>query len=246
MIGHVLDWFLVLSTWWLACVGASQGYSWARGGRLGPAWLAEGCRSVRSVAVAAAMIGVADAAGVIGSRRSAAHQGTWSVAETLVLVVWMDVHFWCAHRLLHTGWLWRFHAVHHRSVFPGPLAGLSFHAVEAAMYFLSPVTASPFVPRWVTTPAMVGLVAAAMPGHLGVGTGAHHAHHARHASTRAYGGLVEWGERGAWAARVCRRVAVRVPGRAAWAVHAMWSALTQHAQKRHRRDAAHRETTASR
>lgn len=53
--------------------------------------------------------------------------------EILALVAWNDIHFWINHRLLHTRWLKRFHAPHHRSVVTTPFATYAFHPIEALM-----------------------------------------------------------------------------------------------------------------
>ncbi len=55
------------------------------------------------------------------------------VLELIVLGLWNEVHFWVNHRLLHTRWLMRFHAEHHRSVVTTPWSTYSFHPVEALM-----------------------------------------------------------------------------------------------------------------
>ena len=50
-----------------------------------------------------------------------------------VLLVWNDIHFYANHRLLHTRWLRRFHAQHHRSLVTTPFSTYSFHPLEAAL-----------------------------------------------------------------------------------------------------------------
>lgn len=55
------------------------------------------------------------------------------VAEVLALFVWNEVHFYAMHRLLHTRWLRRFHAEHHRAHTPTPFSTYAFHPVEAAL-----------------------------------------------------------------------------------------------------------------
>lgn len=54
-------------------------------------------------------------------------------AEVLALFVWNELHFYAMHRLLHTRWLRRFHADHHRSHTPTPFSTYAFHPVEAAL-----------------------------------------------------------------------------------------------------------------
>jgi lathosterol oxidase len=55
------------------------------------------------------------------------------VAEVVVLFLWNELHFYATHRLLHTRWLRRFHADHHRSHTPTPFSTYAFHPVEAAL-----------------------------------------------------------------------------------------------------------------
>jgi lathosterol oxidase len=55
------------------------------------------------------------------------------VAEIAALFVWNELHFYAMHRLLHTRWLRRFHADHHRSHTPTPFSTYAFHPVEAAL-----------------------------------------------------------------------------------------------------------------
>lgn len=54
-------------------------------------------------------------------------------AEAFVLLVWNDIHFYANHRLLHTRWLRRFHAQHHRSLVTTPFSTYSFHPLEAVL-----------------------------------------------------------------------------------------------------------------
>ena len=47
-----------------------------------------------------------------------------------------SVHFYFAHRLLHTKILYkRYHSLHHKNVQVGPWSGLSMHPVEHILYF---------------------------------------------------------------------------------------------------------------
>lgn len=55
------------------------------------------------------------------------------ILETLVLLLWNEVHFYITHRLLHTPWLRQFHLAHHRSVVTTPWSTYSFHPVEAML-----------------------------------------------------------------------------------------------------------------
>ncbi|WP_222846759.1 sterol desaturase family protein [Chitinolyticbacter meiyuanensis] len=70
----------------------------------------------------------------LGWARLAIDPPWWQTAiEIAVLLVWNEVHFYLNHWLLHTRWLRRFHAPHHRSVVVTPWATYSFHPVEAVM-----------------------------------------------------------------------------------------------------------------
>ena len=55
----------------------------------------------------------------------------------VVLMAWGDTHFYFVHRLLHEStFLYRnVHKVHHESYNPNAWSGLSFHPVEAFLYF---------------------------------------------------------------------------------------------------------------
>lgn len=49
--------------------------------------------------------------------------------------MWVLIHFYFQHRLLHHPWLYeRFHSIHHRNTNTGPLSGLSMHWVEHFVY----------------------------------------------------------------------------------------------------------------
>jgi sterol desaturase/sphingolipid hydroxylase (fatty acid hydroxylase superfamily) len=57
---------------------------------------------------------------------------------TVALVLFVDLHFYSMHRVLHTPYLYkRIHSSHHQSRNPNPFSGLSFHPIESAMYFSS-------------------------------------------------------------------------------------------------------------
>jgi sterol desaturase/sphingolipid hydroxylase (fatty acid hydroxylase superfamily) len=56
----------------------------------------------------------------------------------LVLPIWHEAHFFCIHRLIHWGPLYKWiHSVHHNSVNPSPWSSLSMHPVEHLLYFSS-------------------------------------------------------------------------------------------------------------
>ena len=61
---------------------------------------------------------------------------TTVVAAALGVTVWTEAHFFFSHRLLHWGPLFRAaHYVHHESHNPGPWSSLSFHPIEAFVFF---------------------------------------------------------------------------------------------------------------
>jgi len=93
--------------------------------------------------------------------------------KTFVFVIfWADFHFYWIHRLLHESkWLYHnVHKVHHESHNPNPWSGLSFHPIEAAMYFscLGVVFLVP-LDRWLYDTLRIGLLVAPIGGHLGFG-----------------------------------------------------------------------------
>jgi len=59
----------------------------------------------------------------------------WFVAVFFLIPVWESFYFYWMHRLLHTGPMYRFHALHHRNTDIGPWSGLSMHPVEHMFYF---------------------------------------------------------------------------------------------------------------
>ena len=59
----------------------------------------------------------------------------WFVAFFFLIPVWESFYFYWIHRLLHSGPLYRFHALHHRNTDVGPWSGLSMHPVEHVLYF---------------------------------------------------------------------------------------------------------------
>ena len=59
----------------------------------------------------------------------------WFVAIFFLIPVWESFYFYWIHRALHTGPMYRFHALHHRNTDIGPWSGLSMHPVEHLMYF---------------------------------------------------------------------------------------------------------------
>lgn len=70
----------------------------------------------------------------------------WFAAWFLFIPLWLSLHFYLGHRLLHWKPLYLIaHAVHHRNVRTGPWSGLSMHPIEHAIY-LSSVFIHFFVP----------------------------------------------------------------------------------------------------
>jgi sterol desaturase/sphingolipid hydroxylase (fatty acid hydroxylase superfamily) len=61
---------------------------------------------------------------------------SYCVVLTLVIPLWVDIHFYATHRLLHWSPLYKtVHKLHHRNVNPGPWSGLSMHPIEHVLYF---------------------------------------------------------------------------------------------------------------
>ena len=62
----------------------------------------------------------------------------WFVALFLLTPVWISLHFYWIHRLIHWGPLYgKVHALHHRNINVGPWSGLSMHPVEHLLFFSS-------------------------------------------------------------------------------------------------------------
>ena len=59
----------------------------------------------------------------------------WFVLVFFLIPLWESFYFYWIHRVLHSDWLYRFHALHHRNTDVGPWSGLSMHPVEHVMYF---------------------------------------------------------------------------------------------------------------
>lgn len=65
---------------------------------------------------------------------------TWGIAWLVVSPFWREFHFIVYHRILHIQPLYRwFHAWHHKSYNTAVWSSLSFHWVEAVVYFSGPV-----------------------------------------------------------------------------------------------------------
>lgn len=53
-----------------------------------------------------------------------------------LLPLFHEVHFWCAHRLIHVPFLYKYvHSVHHKSINPSPWSSLSMHPIEHLLYW---------------------------------------------------------------------------------------------------------------
>lgn len=62
----------------------------------------------------------------------------WFVAWFFLIPLWLSLHFYVGHRLLHWRPLFRIsHAVHHRNICTGPWSGISMHPIEHVIYFSS-------------------------------------------------------------------------------------------------------------
>lgn len=60
----------------------------------------------------------------------------WFIALFPLLNIWQSCHFYFVHRALHWKFIYqKIHALHHRSVNPGPWSGMSMHLVEHVLYF---------------------------------------------------------------------------------------------------------------
>jgi len=56
----------------------------------------------------------------------------WFVALIVIIPIWAGFYFYCHHRLLHVGFLYRHvHSWHHRNINTGPWSGLAMHPVES-------------------------------------------------------------------------------------------------------------------
>lgn len=53
--------------------------------------------------------------------------------DLLLLALWNELHFYLCHRLMHSKYLRRFHAIHHRSVVVTPFSTYSFHPLESIL-----------------------------------------------------------------------------------------------------------------
>ena len=90
-----------------------------------------------------------------------------------LILIWSDAHFFCIHSAQHLSptLYRRVHKVHHESINPNVLSGLSFHPVEGCLYFSSLL----FTLLLPLTPLelrlfKIGLIVAPIGGHWGYTT----------------------------------------------------------------------------
>jgi len=62
----------------------------------------------------------------------------WFVAMIFLTPMWISLHFYWVHRLLHWAPIYRqVHGLHHRNINVGPWSGLSMHPLEHLLFFSS-------------------------------------------------------------------------------------------------------------
>lgn len=107
---------------------------------------------------------------LVGKQPSSKDSPCSIILTIAALFVWIDAHFYFSHRLLHVvPFLYRHvHKVHHESFNPDPWSGLSFHPLEAIIYFSSLLIAciAP-IPRWAFWLHKIALLVAPANGHHG-------------------------------------------------------------------------------
>lgn len=120
-------------------------------------------------------------------------QSNWgTIACTAIgIFLWSDTRFYFVHRLLHEIPVLyrRVHKVHHESYNPDPWSGLSFHPIEAILYFSSLLIAHVLpIPYWAFCLHKTALLLTPANGHHGhdvvvlsclFGSEHHYLHHAR-------------------------------------------------------------------
>ena len=91
------------------------------------------------------------------------------VVATLVAIVIGETHFYWTHRLLHQNrWLYQnVHKIHHESVNPDPLSGLSMHPIESLIYFSAAYFVSAVTPLWIGRLMIKMLLIEPLQGHSG-------------------------------------------------------------------------------
>jgi sterol desaturase/sphingolipid hydroxylase (fatty acid hydroxylase superfamily) len=99
----------------------------------------------------------------------------------LLIMLWLDVHFYIIHRLEHeSAFLYKHvHKVHHRSFNPNPFSGHSMHPVEQLLFFSSFALCLVLpMPYYVLRVLKLALLIGPLAEHLGAITGhRHYLHH---------------------------------------------------------------------
>ena len=87
---------------------------------------------------------------------------------TLFSIVIGETHFYFSHRLLHTKYLYQnIHKIHHESINPDPLSGLSMHPIESCIYFSAAYFVSMVCPLWAGRIMIKMLILEPLQGHSG-------------------------------------------------------------------------------
>lgn len=89
-----------------------------------------------------------------------------------LILCWADTHFYWYHRMCHkSNWLFKnIHSLHHESLNPNPISGISFHPIESLLYY-----SALFMVYFVPTPNILfqmykyGLLIVPCFGHLSFG-----------------------------------------------------------------------------
>ncbi len=131
------------------------------------------------------------------------------VLDCLLIFFWNELHFYVAHRLLHTPWLLRHaHAQHHRSQVATPFSTYAFHWIEGLLLGSVMITGMLFHDFHVAAVLLLPLlsIAANTAGHFNYDpfpslsqrnllsmTRRHALHHSR--GTKNYGFLLSWPDR---------------------------------------------------
>eukprot|EP01059_Diplonema_ambulator_P011373 TRINITY_DN21320_c0_g1_i1.p1 TRINITY_DN21320_c0_g1~~TRINITY_DN21320_c0_g1_i1.p1 ORF type:complete len:454 (+),score=78.99 TRINITY_DN21320_c0_g1_i1:53-1414(+) len=88
-------------------------------------------------------------------------KGFLNAAVIILVGYWRDLHFYCAHRLIHIRFIYKYvHSLHHRNTQIEPYAGLCMHPVEHLFYYscagaMLLFNLSPFVPFYVLVHALI-------------------------------------------------------------------------------------------
>lgn len=96
---------------------------------------------------------------------------TWYFFSYLVVFFIHDTYFYWTHRLMHHPKLYKkFHAIHHKSIYPTPFAAFSFNATEALVESFVFVLISLVIPVHVSVLVLFTLYSLVMNvyGHMGM------------------------------------------------------------------------------